>query len=66
MKDNPEYSKIRVIAVDWDLYRDDELVKDLRITGQGTLVMFNQGKEVERLVSQTAKDVIDAMFRSVL
>ena len=66
MKDNPEYSKIRLIAVDWDLYRDDKLVSDLRIPRQGTLVMFNAGEEVERLVAQTGADVIEAMFKSVL
>lgn len=66
MKDKPEYSKVRLIAVDWDLYRDDTVVADLRIPRQGTLVMFNEGEEVERLVGQTGKDVIDAMFKSVL
>lgn len=65
-KDNPEFSKIKLIEVDWDLHRGEEIVSSLRIPRQGTLVMFNGGEEVLRLVGQTSKDVIRAMFKSVL
>ncbi len=64
--DNPEYSKVRLIEVDWDIHRKHDIVKKLRIPRHGTLVMFNKGEEVERLISQTSRDVIDSMFRSVM
>ena len=66
VKDNPEFTKIKLVAVDWNLHRGSELVETLRIPRQGTLVMFNKGEEVERLVAQTAPEVIEAMFKAVL
>ena len=64
--DNPEYAKVRLIEVDWDIHKKHEIIDKLRIIRHGTLVMFNNGQEVERLVSQTARDVIESMFKAVL
>ena len=62
----PEYRKVTIMRVDWDTYRDDKLVKLLRIPRRSTLVMFNNGEEVARVVAQTGSSAIDALFKAVM
>ncbi len=62
---NPEYAAVTIIRVDWDDFKDAPIVTELGIPRRSTLVMFNQGEEVARVVAQTGSDVIEDLFKAV-
>lgn len=62
---NPQYAAVTVIRVDWDEFRKAPIVSELSIPRRSTLVVFNQGEEVARVVAQTSKDAIEALFKAV-
>lgn len=63
---NPQYAAVKVIEVDWDQYAKSDLTSELGIPRRSTLVMFNQGEEVARVVSQTGINEIEALFKAVI
>ena len=66
IKNNPTYQSVKLLRVDWDTHRDSELVRELRIPRRSTLVMFDKGKEVGRVVAQTSESAIEALFKAVV
>ena len=62
----PEYKKVTVMRVDWDTERNGELVKQLAIPRRSTLVMFDKGAEVGRVVAQTSTAAIESLFKAVM
>ena len=63
---NPEYRSVEIIRVDWDRFRNDDVVRELRIPRRSTLVMFKGGREVARVVARTRSDDIEALFKAAL
>ena len=63
---NSDYHVITVMKVDWDQYKSDAIVSDLDVRRRSTLIMFNDGKEVDRVIAQTSADAIEAMFVKAL
>jgi thioredoxin 1 len=63
---NPAYRAVTIMRVDWETYRDADIVRDLRIPRRSTLVVFKDGEEVARIVAQTAESAIEALFEAVL
>ena len=61
---NPAYEKITLIRADWDTFRRSEIVKELRIPRRSTLVMFNNGVELARVIAQTNQNVIEELFKA--
>lgn len=67
MQTNAAYNSIDVFVVDWDARRtkgsdEAKLIKALDIPRRSTLVLFKNGKEVDRVVAQTRSKVIKALF----
>ena len=62
---NPQYQVVSLIRVDWDEFRDAPIVTELAIPRRSTLVMFNGGEEVARVVAQTGSAAIEALFKAV-
>lgn len=60
----PEFSKIRVLRVDFDSQK--EIVKSFKTSYQSTLIVYKNGKEVSRVVAETNKDNIATLLRSAL
>ena len=63
---NPAYREVTIMRVDWDTHRDGALVRELKIPRRSTLVMFSGGQEVGRVVAQTGRDSIEALFKAAL
>jgi len=63
---NPTYRVVTLMRVDWETHQDSDLVRDLRIPRRSTLVMFDKGEEVGRVVAQTSESAIEALFKAVL
>lgn len=63
---NPEYRVVKVMRVDWDTHRRDPIVTELKIPRRSTLVMFNEGKEVGRVIAQTQPEDIEVLFMAAL
>jgi len=61
---NPEYSDITFVGADWDLYRSSELTSELNVRRRSTLIMFRDGEEVARVISQNNKNTIENMFKA--
>ena len=59
-----DYAKVKVIRVDWDDFKDAPIVSELGIPRRSTLVMFNNGDEVARVVAETSEDAIEALFKA--
>lgn len=62
---NPKYQNVTVMKVNWDDHKRDEIVSELGIRRRSTLVMFNEGKEVDRVIAQTSTQAIEALFAAV-
>jgi hypothetical protein len=63
---NPAYRAVTVMRVDWETWRDTDIVAELRIPRRSTLVMFRAGKEVGRVVAETSPRAIEALFKAAL
>ena len=63
---NDDYKAVTVMRVDWDEYRGKQISKDLQVRRQSTLVMFNGGVEVDRLIGDTRAGVIEELFIKAL
>ena len=63
---NAKYQAVKLIRVTWDSFKDSPITKELNVSRRSTLVMFNDGKEVGRVVSQTGKGPIEALFKAVV
>ncbi len=63
---NPAYRAVKIVRVDWDTHRRDEIVRELGVSRRSTLVMFRNGKEVGRVVAQTSTEQIEALFKAAL
>ncbi|MFT5174959.1 MAG: thioredoxin 1 [Gammaproteobacteria bacterium] len=61
-----QYKNVTIMRVDWDTNRDGDIVKELKIPRRSTLVMFNKGKEVGRVVAQTSTAAIEALFKAAM
>jgi len=56
------YKGMTVIEMDWDKYRGSALAKSLKIPRRSTLIMYNGGREVGRLVAGTGKRQIKGLI----
>jgi len=63
---NEQYQVVTVFRVDWDTYRDEQITKDLKIRRRSTLVMFKDGKEIDRVVAQTSARAIEPLFEKAI
>ncbi len=63
---NSAYKIVKLIRVEWDSFSDAPITKELNVLRRSTLVMFDDGKEVGRVVSQTGKAAIEALFKAVV
>jgi len=63
---NPAYRSVTIMRVDWDTHRGGDLVRDLKIPRRSTLVMFKGGGEVGRVIAQTSRQPIEALFKAAL
>ena len=66
LKSKPEYQHVVHMKVDWDTWRDAEITKMLKVPRRSTLVMFNKGEEVGRVVAQTSQPAIEALFKAAM
>ncbi len=60
----PDFKPLKKIDVDFDTQKD--VLAKLRVTTQSTMIVFKDGKEVDRQVGQTDPTEIEALFRKVL
>ena len=66
-RSNPDYdAKITFITVDWDVYADGQLAKDLGIPRRSTLVALKGRDEIGRIVAGTAQAEIKALLDAAL
>ncbi len=63
---NESYANITWIKVDWDLYRSDDWVKEMRVQNQSTIVAFKEGEQVGRVIGQTGEGAISALLDKTL
>ena len=63
---NANYAAVKVINVDWTIFNKRPIVKELRVPRRSTLIMFNDGKEVARIIAQTSKKSIEDLFKAVV
>ncbi len=64
---NPAYDKgIAFYRVDWDLYADSKLSKDLKVPRRSVLVALNGRKDIGRVVVDTSKASIKALMDAAL
>ena len=65
LEENEIYANVTIIIADWDEQKRSDLVKELRIPRRSTLVMFNKGEEVDRVIAQTSRASIENLFKAV-
>ena len=65
LEENEDYANVTIIIADWDEQKRSDLVKDLRIPRRSTLVMFNEGEEIDRVIAQTSRASIENLFKAV-
>ena len=60
----PPYSNLQVLRVDFD--KQKKVVHAFKVKWQSTLIVFKNGKEVERSTADTDKDSVAQMLRKAL
>ena len=63
---NPQYRAVTVMRVDWDEHGQSDIVRELKVAGRSTLVMFSGGKEVGRVYGETDAKSIEPLFKAAL
>jgi len=66
IEQNAPYKNVKILRVDWDEHSESDIVNELGVTGRSTLITFNQGKEVGRVVSDTSEEGISAIFDAAI
>lgn len=56
------YSNLTILEMDWDKYRGSKIGKQLRIPRRSTLVMYDGGKEVGRIIAGTSSSSIKKLI----
>lgn len=54
------------MMVDWDTFKNAPITSELKIPRRSTLVMFNNGQEVARVIAQTSAPAIAELFDAVI
>ena len=60
----PPYNNLHVLRVDFD--RQKEAVRAFKVRMQSTLIVFKNGKEIDRSTADTDKDSVALMLRKAL
>lgn len=60
----PDFADMKKFDVDFDSQKD--ILADLRVTTQSTMIVFRDGKEIDRQVGQTDPAEIEALMRKAL
>ena len=60
----PDFSTMKKFDIDFDSQKD--ILAELRVTTQSTMIVFKDGKEVDRQVGQTDPAEIEAFMRKAL
>jgi thioredoxin 1 len=60
----PDFKALKKVDVDFDSQKD--VLAKLRVTTQSTMIVFKDGKEIDRQVGQTDPAEIEALFRKAL
>lgn len=60
----PPYNNLRVLRVDFD--RQKATVSAFKVRMQSTLIVFKNGKEIDRSTADTNKDSVALMLRKAL
>lgn len=63
---NPEYQKVTVMKVDWDIHSKSDVARELGVRTRATLVMFSRGEEVGRVSWTSAREDIEALFKAAM
>lgn len=66
LEEQPKYREVMIVKVDWDKHGKGDIVRDLKVPRRSTLVMFNGGKEVGRVVARVDKASIGALFEATV
>ena len=54
------------MTLDWDYNRNSDIAKQLGVTHQATLVMFNKGAEVGRVEWTGTEAAIEPLFQAAV
>lgn len=61
--ENPAYDdRITFMVVDWDKWRDTQIVSDLNVPRRSTLIVLRGNEELGRIVAGTARKDIKALL----
>lgn len=60
----PDFAGMKKFDVDFDSQKD--ILADLRVTTQSTMILFRGGREIDRQVGQTDPSEIEAFMRKAL
>jgi len=60
----PPYNKLQVLRVDFD--KQKEIMHAFKVQERSTLIVFKNGKEIERSTADTDKDNVALMLRKAL
>ncbi len=63
---NSAYQAVTLLRVDWDKYSNDQVVKELNVARRSTLVMFNNGQEVGRVIANSNSGTIEKLFKKAV
>ena len=66
IKENPAYQAVTVMKVDWDAHSDSDVAKEHDVRRRSTLLMLSGGEEVGRVVAQTSREDIEALFKAAI
>jgi len=66
LENNEKYQAVTIMRVDWDKFRKDPITKKLKIPRRSVLVMFKNGKEIDRVIARTSTRDIESLFQKAI
>lgn len=66
LSENPAYSRLTFVDVDWDTFGQSQLTQKLNVTRRSTLLVMKKGTEVARLENEPYERKVRALLDAAL
>lgn len=66
LSENPDYSRLTFVDIDWDIYGRSQLTKKLNVNRRSTLLVIKRSEEVARLENEPYARKVRALLDKAL
>lgn len=64
--EEPEFTRLRIVEVDWDTYGPSQMAQRLKVERRSTLIVMKRGEEVTRIVNEPDRRALQRLLETAL